>query len=80
MPAALGAGLSHSGGVRTNGAQGLWKRRAAEPHWKTLRFSHFPTASTAAGLNLEVLCSKPQPGECLITNGLKMGQVTTVQE
>ncbi|MBZ5506820.1 MAG: hypothetical protein LAO78_15295, partial [Acidobacteriia bacterium] len=28
--------------------------------WKTLRVSHFPTASTAAGLNLKVICSKPQ--------------------
>ena len=35
------------------------KTRAA-PAWKTLRVSHFPTASTAAVLNLKVLCSKPK--------------------
>ena len=36
------------------------EKTAAEPPWKTLRVSHFPTVSTAAVLNLEVLCSKPQ--------------------
>ncbi len=39
---------------------GTVEKTAAEPPWKTLRVSHFPTVSTAAGLNLEVLCSKPQ--------------------
>jgi len=28
---------------------GLWKKTAAAPPWKTLRVSHFPTASAAHG-------------------------------
>ncbi len=36
------------------------EKTEAEPPWKTLRVSHFPTVSTAAGINLKVLCSKPQ--------------------
>jgi hypothetical protein len=39
---------------------GTVEKTAAGPPWKTLRVSHFPTASTAAGINLEVLCSKPK--------------------
>src|SRR5205823_10463723 len=39
---------------------GTVEKTAAEPPWKTLRVSYFPTASTAAVLNLEVLCSKPK--------------------
>src|SRR5260370_4260385 len=36
------------------------EKTAAKPPWKTLRVSHFPTASTATEINLEVLCSKPK--------------------
>jgi hypothetical protein len=43
-----------------NAARGAVEKTRAAPVWKTLRVSHFPTASTAAAINLEVLCSKPK--------------------
>lgn len=55
--APLSAWLSYPGRVCKNGA-GTVEKTAVKPPWKTLRVSHFPTASTAAVLNLEVVCSK----------------------
>jgi putative transposase len=39
---------------------GTVEKTAAGPPWKTLRVSHFPTTSTAAGINLNLLCSTPK--------------------
>ena len=47
--AALGARLSHTSGVcKIVGGDGAVEKTRAGPAWKTLRVSHFPTASTAA--------------------------------
>src|SRR5512146_803380 len=70
---ALGAGVSDADGVPPRLGGGLWKRRFA---WKSRKERGIPTFPQPRRLRksvYECYARNPKPGECLTTNGLKMG-------
>src|SRR5271166_2535698 len=72
--AALGARISHPGGVRKIvGGDGLWKRRGRGPLGKRFAFPTFPQPRRRREGSYKGCVRELKPGESLIIRGLKMG-------
>jgi len=72
--AALGARVSHPGGVRKIvGGDGRWKRRGRDPLGKRSAFPTFPPPRRLPEGSYEGCVGEPKPGESLIIRGLKTG-------